>query len=249
MEDDGAGLSVPGDDGPIRLPMYFAAKGGHGDVVRLLLEHNADIHEARADTGATPVLMAAQEVCVLCLELLLEHNADPKSGNNRRWNHPGIHCRADRSCRVFEAAAGAWSTTPNQTRQRPTLELPLMQQLIRGEVSVRRRLVVHGANIAAKRPPITCRMAECGRHLVSIARCCSMAGALRHHGNMVLLQQNRPDPVNRVKFPATEIMAAIAASSAMGRLEREDDAFRKRRRRKRRRKVDRWRFKSRCREC
>lgn len=53
---------------------------------------------------------------------------------------------------------------------------------------------------------------------------------------MVLLQQNRLDPVNRVKFPATEIMAAIAASSAMGRLEREDDAFQRRRKKKKEKK-------------
>lgn len=36
LTEDGADPAVPGDGDPTRLPLYFAAKGGHGHLVKLL---------------------------------------------------------------------------------------------------------------------------------------------------------------------------------------------------------------------
>ena len=77
LKKDGADPTMPGDDAPTLLPMFFAAKSGHGDLVTLLFEHNADINQTTTDDGATPVYIAACNGHVECLELLLEHNADP----------------------------------------------------------------------------------------------------------------------------------------------------------------------------
>ena len=73
---DNADPSAGGPDDPVRLPMYFAAKGGHIAVAELLLQYKAGVNEARADGGATPVYMAAQEGHAAFVEALLKHSAD-----------------------------------------------------------------------------------------------------------------------------------------------------------------------------
>ena len=83
LAEEGADPAVAEDDEPVRLPMYFAAKGGHVNVVKLLLEHNADIHQARTDTGATPVFMAAQGGHVDVVTALVAGNADVNQATNQ----------------------------------------------------------------------------------------------------------------------------------------------------------------------
>ena len=51
-----------------------AAKGGHSDVARVLLEHNARVDKAKND-GRTPLFMAAQVGHSDVVWVLLEHNA------------------------------------------------------------------------------------------------------------------------------------------------------------------------------
>eukprot|EP00729_Bicosta_minor_P032517 gene32517-biopygen28273 len=46
LEEYGADPSVPGDDDPTRPPVFLASIKGHVDVVKLLLEHNADPNQA-----------------------------------------------------------------------------------------------------------------------------------------------------------------------------------------------------------
>ena len=76
LAEEGADPAVAGDDEPVRLPMYFAAKGGHVDVVKLLLKHNADVNQAKTHSGATPVYIAAQEGHVDVVTALVAGNAD-----------------------------------------------------------------------------------------------------------------------------------------------------------------------------
>eukprot|EP00729_Bicosta_minor_P032743 gene32743-biopygen24539 len=170
-------------------PVGIAAQEGHGECLKLLLQNNADPNQAMTDNGVTPVLFAAQEGHVECLQLLLQHNADPEQA------------RTDDGTTPLHAAAGS------------------------GELSAAQLLVVHGASIAAAAFSGDASSFHAARnghqHLAEWLNAVAtwsplrVAASLRMHTCITfLLQQGRLDPDDRVTFPAAEIMAAIAASTA-----------------------------------
>lgn len=81
MKPGGVG-TVSGVNDALKLPMYFAAKGGNMAVVALLLEHGADVHVAIVDPstpsrcGATALFVAAQIGHIAVVALLIKHGAD-----------------------------------------------------------------------------------------------------------------------------------------------------------------------------
>ena len=54
LKEDGADPAGPGGARPARLPMYFAAKGVHAAVVKLLLGYNAAGTIRQGSTMETP---------------------------------------------------------------------------------------------------------------------------------------------------------------------------------------------------
>ncbi|OLP91898.1 Ultraviolet-B receptor UVR8 [Symbiodinium microadriaticum] len=60
-------------------PMFIAAGRGNLEVVRILLEHQADPDKAQIENRATPLLMAASKGHSEVVRLLLEANADQDS--------------------------------------------------------------------------------------------------------------------------------------------------------------------------
>jgi ankyrin repeat protein len=56
-------------------PLHYAAAGGHGEIVRLLLERGAEI-DAVAVLGVTPLIMAAREGKHDAIVVLLEKGAN-----------------------------------------------------------------------------------------------------------------------------------------------------------------------------
>eukprot|EP00729_Bicosta_minor_P025232 gene25232-biopygen13573 len=56
--------------------IYMAAQNGYLPVVMLLVAYNADVNQARTDTGATPVYTAAEEGHVDVVTALVASNAD-----------------------------------------------------------------------------------------------------------------------------------------------------------------------------
>ena len=63
-------------------PLHYAATNGHGDVIRLLLEHHAYI-DAESPNGTTPLMMAASYGTPVAVKILLEAGADPLLKNQR----------------------------------------------------------------------------------------------------------------------------------------------------------------------
>jgi len=63
-------------------PLHYAATNGHGDVIRLLLEHHAYI-DAESPNGTTPLMMAASYGSPVAVKILLEAGADPLIKNQR----------------------------------------------------------------------------------------------------------------------------------------------------------------------
>ena len=68
------------DDGGLSA-LHYAADRGHAAVVRLLLEHGADV-EARDDDGLTPLATAVMSEQLDATRALLEAGANPSTRDN-----------------------------------------------------------------------------------------------------------------------------------------------------------------------
>lgn len=67
----GAAVNRPG-----WTPLHYAAASGDVDIASMLIEHKAEL-DSRAPTGATPLIMAAQEGKEAIVRLLLARGANP----------------------------------------------------------------------------------------------------------------------------------------------------------------------------
>eukprot|EP00729_Bicosta_minor_P028309 gene28309-biopygen2828 len=155
----------------------------------MLLKHDADPNQATNTAGATPAWMAAMKGHVGCLKVLLEYNTDPNQST------------VDDGTTLLHASA------------------------LNGHFDAAQLLVVHGADISAadfSGDTPSFGAAQSGHqqladwlNAVATWSPLRVAAALRMHACItLLLQQGRLDPDDRTKFPAAEIMAAIAASTA-----------------------------------
>ena len=74
-------------------PLHLAAKNGHLEVVRLLIEAGVDINKARTNDGATPLHIATQKGHVEVVSLLSEAGATRKKARTAKgwliW--PKVH--------------------------------------------------------------------------------------------------------------------------------------------------------------
>lgn len=256
LGEDGADPAGPGDDNPARLPMYFAAKGGYGDLVALLLEHNADLNLATTSDGVTPAYIAAAYANAGCLKVLLKHSADPNLGRTATGAFPAYIAAQQGHVECLKLLL-AFDANPNQgradTRETPAhmaaqngnmecLKLllvhnsdpnqttnsnltPLHAAAVGDELHAAQLLVVHGASMAATtvKHHTAAEVAKFKRHwplvewLNAVATWSPLrvaAGLRMHTAITFLLQQGQLDPDDRAKFPATEVMAAVAASTA-----------------------------------
>ena len=80
--------------------LHLAALGAHLDVMKLLLEHNADVNGIN-DEGNTGLILST--ICMAdsasdCARLLIESKADPEIQNLPSENGGGGGCRAWLSC-------------------------------------------------------------------------------------------------------------------------------------------------------
>ena len=76
----GVDPNVKDNDG--RTPLHRAAKRGHVDIVKLLLEHGANPNIQENKYGYTPLHVAVKNCHVDVVRVLLEHGADPTIRDN-----------------------------------------------------------------------------------------------------------------------------------------------------------------------
>ena len=63
-------------------PLLVASRGGHFEVVRLLIESGADLDKATKSTGFTSLLVASQKGHAEVVRLLIEAGADKEKSSN-----------------------------------------------------------------------------------------------------------------------------------------------------------------------
>jgi ankyrin repeat protein len=66
-------------------PLYMAAKRGHEEVVRLLLDAGADVNKATTDSGWTPLFVAAHSGHVSVMRQLLDGGGGREQGEHEEW--------------------------------------------------------------------------------------------------------------------------------------------------------------------
>ncbi|RXZ81310.1 ankyrin repeat domain-containing protein [Paenibacillaceae bacterium] len=83
---NGADIGLKGQDGTLNnTPLHAAIAGNHLGIVRLLLEHHANINaqcEGTLREGFTPLHVAAHFNRLEIARMLLEHGADPSLANS-----------------------------------------------------------------------------------------------------------------------------------------------------------------------
>ncbi|KAJ1479797.1 ankyrin repeat-containing domain protein, partial [Baffinella frigidus] len=80
---DGADIEERGGPGAFTTPLLFAASKSFVEVVRVLLEHGADV--SARDSGSTPLHWAAIQGLDEMTRLLLAYGADVSSKSIAGW--------------------------------------------------------------------------------------------------------------------------------------------------------------------
>jgi uncharacterized protein len=92
LQKDRALANVTGDGG--WAPLHLAAKGGHANVAKLLLEHGANVHlRANNRLESRPLHTAAASGQAKVAEVLLDHKANVNS--SQRGGVTALHLAAE----------------------------------------------------------------------------------------------------------------------------------------------------------
>ena len=63
----------------------LAARGGHDEIVRMLLEKRAEVNGRNPEDGTTALMWAANNGLKSIVEFLVERGADPSIAANDGW--------------------------------------------------------------------------------------------------------------------------------------------------------------------
>nr|XP_053626934.1 ankycorbin-like [Cherax quadricarinatus] len=133
--EEGAPVSSLHDEGN-REPLHHACAGGHVEVVKLLLAHNADVNAISkhgGDAGATPVHLAAEGGYSRVLGVLLAAGADANSFDYNgmqpvhraatRGRKKVLEVLRDHGCDLSSRVTTDWSSTLHHAAAHGDLEL------------------------------------------------------------------------------------------------------------------------------
>lgn len=163
-------------------PLQVAALYGNADVLSLLLEMGANSN-TRNTNGQTPLMFACKGGNALCVEQLLQHNADAlafESANGRTCLH--IACRQGHyECvvKVLDAArngpiSATWGFIRFVNVRDHNGAIPLHMAARSGHTEIVRLLLNHGALISA----VTCNTTYGPGHGSTPLHCAARSGSL-----------------------------------------------------------------------
>jgi ankyrin repeat protein len=141
-----SGADASKSDRSGQTPLHWAARGGHADAARLLLERRASV-EARSRDGSTPLHLAAEVDSAAVVSLLLRHGADALAQSKSR--RTPLHVAAERgSC---SAVATLLDQAPKEALSALSAvdhrgDVPLLHATSRGHANVVRLLLTAGAD-------------------------------------------------------------------------------------------------------
>lgn len=131
-------------------PMHFAAVGGHADVVKILIEHGANV-EVKSRDGFTPMHSVAQGDHSKVLELLIEKGAHVDTPNTFDNGNTTLH---------YAACWGANECTKVLLKNKATVDAkahdqstPLSFAAEKGHLLIAKQLVEAGASLESKNDP------------------------------------------------------------------------------------------------
>lgn len=107
-------------------PLFIAAQERHADVVKILIEHNADINKANYDNGATPLSISTQNDYPEIVEMLIAHGADVNKENNEMLSPLHIACYTGR-LEIVKMLVGAKADLYAKTYRGTPLDLAKQQ--------------------------------------------------------------------------------------------------------------------------
>ncbi|MDP3278576.1 MAG: ankyrin repeat domain-containing protein [Deltaproteobacteria bacterium] len=172
-----AGASPNVCDPHKRQPIFMAISQANHDILRLLLDHNADLHQRALGSGDTPLIAAAKKGDGTAVAMLLGAGADPLEQDRDGENALGFIAQR-RELRVQFAAL---LTQHGRVLGAPVLREPLARELTapsaffsaiyQGELQLVEALIAEGSEINQRDPwGVTALMHAIGAGRLDLAR-------------------------------------------------------------------------------
>ncbi len=197
-----------GDVGNKSTPLHLASGAGHVEVVRVLVDHGADV-TAQDNYGSTPLHRVSLGGNVDITRFLVEHGADA-TAQNKNGSTPLHHASFTENVDVarFLVEHGVTVTAQDKNGWTPLHQL---SQSIGGNVDLARFLIEHGADVTTQDNNGLTPL-----HIVSLSGRVDLAHFLVEHGADVRAQSNDwLTPLHHVSTGGNVDVAQFSSSTAL----------------------------------
>jgi len=129
--------------------LEWAARKGHTEVVKVLIDNKAEVNVSRPTDGVTPLYISAQEGHTEVVKLLLDNNADVNA--NPTYNGPTPLCIAARSGHTEVEKLLLDNNSDMKASRTDTGSMPLYVAAQVGHTEIVKLLVDNNADVNASR--------------------------------------------------------------------------------------------------